>query len=55
MTLIDPKPDSQGHASRLLITKAEKVDLQDQLDIMLKDEPDKGRAKGCVCDTYSPA
>jgi hypothetical protein len=42
MTLIDLKPDSQGHASHLLITKAEKADLQDQLDIMLKDEPDKG-------------
>jgi hypothetical protein len=42
MTLIDQKPDSQGHVSHLLITKAEKADLQDQLDIMLKDEPDKG-------------
>ena len=41
-TLIDQKPDSQGHVSHLLITKAEKADLQDQLDIMLKDEPDKG-------------
>jgi hypothetical protein len=42
MTLIDQKPDSQGHVSHLLITKAEKADLQDQLNIMLKDEPDKG-------------
>jgi hypothetical protein len=42
MTLIDRKPDSQGHVSHLLITKAEKADLQDQVDIMLKDEPDKG-------------
>ena len=42
MTLIDQKPDSQGHVSHLLISKAEKADLQDQLDIMLKDEPDKG-------------
>ena len=42
MTLIDPKPDSQGHVSHLLITKAEKAALQDQLDILLKDEPDTG-------------
>ncbi len=42
MTLIDQKPDSQDHVSHLLITKAEKADLQDQLAIMLKDEPDKG-------------
>lgn len=42
MTLIDQKADSQGHVSHLLITKGEKVDLQDQLDIMLKDQPDKG-------------
>jgi len=42
MTLIDQKADSQGHMSHLLITKAEKADLQDQLEIMLKDEPDKG-------------
>ena len=42
MTLIDQKPDSQGHVSHLLISKAEKADLQDQLDITLKDEPDKG-------------
>src|SRR4030088_1166003 len=42
MTLIDQKPDSQGHVSHLLITKAEKADLQEQIDIMLKGEPDKG-------------
>lgn len=42
MTLIDPKPDSQGHASHLLITKAEKSDLQDQLDIMLKGQSGEG-------------
>jgi hypothetical protein len=42
MTLIDRRPDSQGHVSHLMITKAEKADLQDQLDIMLQDEPDKG-------------
>ena len=42
MTLIDQKPDSQGHVSHLVITKAEKSDLQDQLEIMLKGEPDKG-------------
>ena len=42
MTLIDQKPDSQGHVSHLLITKAEKADLQGQLDIMLKGEADKG-------------
>jgi hypothetical protein len=41
MTLIDPKPDSQGHVSHLLITKAEKVDLQDQLNMILKDQPDE--------------
>lgn len=41
-TLIDQKPDSEGHVSHLLITKAEKADLQEQLDIMLKGEPDKG-------------
>ncbi len=39
MTLIDQKPDSQNHVSHLLITKAEKADLQDQLDLMLKDIP----------------
>jgi hypothetical protein len=26
----------------VLITKVEKADLQDQLDIILKDQPDKG-------------
>lgn len=36
MTIIDLKPDSQGHASHLVITKADKSDLQDQLNIMLK-------------------
>ena len=42
MSLIDMKADSQGHASHLLITKAEKADLHDQLEIMLKDVPEKG-------------
>ena len=42
MTLIDEKPDSQGHVSHLVITKAEKSDLQDQLEIMLKGVPEKG-------------
>jgi hypothetical protein len=42
MTLIDQKADSQGRVSHLLITRAEKADLQDQLAIMLKDEPEKG-------------
>jgi hypothetical protein len=42
MGLIDMKADSQGHASHLLITKTEKDDLQDQLEIMLKDVPEKG-------------
>jgi hypothetical protein len=43
MTLIDEKPDSQGHVSHLVITKAEKADLEQQLEIMLKNEPeDKG-------------
>lgn len=42
MSLIDMKPDSQGHASHLLITKAEKTDLEDQLEIMLKGVPNKG-------------
>jgi hypothetical protein len=42
MSLIDMKPDSQGHLSHLLITKAEKADLEDQLEIMLKGVPDKG-------------
>ncbi|MGC1371292.1 MAG: hypothetical protein WA824_04055 [Candidatus Sulfotelmatobacter sp.] len=39
MTLIDQKPDSQNHVSHLLITKVEKADLLDQLDIILKDIP----------------
>jgi hypothetical protein len=42
MTLIDEKPDSQGHVSHLLITKAEKTDLQNQLEIILKDKPEHG-------------
>jgi hypothetical protein len=42
MILIDQRPDSQGHVSHLLITKAEKAELQEQLDLMLKNEPDKG-------------
>jgi hypothetical protein len=42
MSLIDMKEDSQGHASHLMITKAEKADLQDQLEIMLKGVPEKG-------------
>jgi hypothetical protein len=41
-SLINMKPDSQGHVSHLLITKAEKADLLDELEILLKDEPDKG-------------
>ncbi len=42
MSLINMKPDSLGHVSHLIITKAEKTDLMEQLDILLKDEPDKG-------------
>jgi hypothetical protein len=42
MSLIDMRPDSKGHASHLIITKAEKADLEDRLNILLKDEPDKG-------------
>jgi hypothetical protein len=42
MSMVDMKPDSQGHASRLLITKAEKADLETQLEILLKDIPEKG-------------
>jgi len=42
MTLINPKADSQGHVSHLLITKAEKNDLQDQLEILLKGQSDEG-------------
>jgi hypothetical protein len=44
MTLINTKPDSQNHVSHLLITKAEKADLQDQLDILLKDIPESDKA-----------
>lgn len=42
MSMVDMKPDSQGHASHLLITKAEKADLENQLEILLKDVPEKG-------------
>ena len=42
MTLIDMKPDSQGHASHLIITKQEKSDLQGDLEILLKDQPEHG-------------
>lgn len=42
MSLIDMKPDSQNHLNHLIITKAEKADLQDQLNILLKDVPDQG-------------
>lgn len=42
MTLIDQNPDSQGHLSHLAITKEEKAALEDQLNIILKDKPDKG-------------
>jgi hypothetical protein len=42
MTLIDMKPDSQGHASHLIITKREKSDLQSDLEILLKDQPEHG-------------
>jgi hypothetical protein len=42
MTLIDMKPDSPGHSSHLLITEAEKSNLQDRIEIMLKGIPDKG-------------
>jgi hypothetical protein len=42
MSLVDMKPDSQNHVNHLIITKAEKADLQDQLSILLKDVPDKG-------------
>jgi hypothetical protein len=40
--VIDEKPDSLGHVSHLLITKAEKANLLDQLNILLKDQPEKG-------------
>jgi hypothetical protein len=42
MTLIDPKPDSQRHVSHLLISKAEKTDLQEDLEIMLKGQSEEG-------------
>ncbi len=42
MSLVDMKEDSQGHASHLLITKAESVDLRQQLDLILKGVPDEG-------------
>ena len=42
MSLVDMKPDSQNHVNHLIITKAEKADLEAQLNILLKDEPDKG-------------
>jgi len=41
-TLIDQKADSQHHLSHLVITQAEKADLQSQLDLMLKNEPENG-------------
>lgn len=41
-TLIDMKPDSQGHVSHLIITKEEKSDLQSNLDIILKGQPEQG-------------
>src|SRR5215471_7976934 len=41
-TLIDQKPDSQNHLSHLSITKAEKADLQSDLDITLKGQSDQG-------------
>jgi hypothetical protein len=41
MALIDQKPHSQDHLSHLVITRAEKSDLQDQLEIILKDESEK--------------
>jgi hypothetical protein len=41
-SLLDMKADSQGHVSHLLITKAEKADLENQLEILLKDVPEKG-------------
>jgi len=34
--LIERKPDSQNHVSDLVITRAEKFDLQDQLALMVK-------------------
>jgi len=35
----------QTRPGHLLITKAEKADLQDQLEILLKDEPEKGESR----------
>jgi hypothetical protein len=42
MTLVDPKPDSQDQVSRLLITKAEKSDLEGTLAIILEGQPNEG-------------
>jgi hypothetical protein len=42
MTLLDMKPDSQGHVSHLIITKQERSELQSDLNIILKDQPDEG-------------
>jgi hypothetical protein len=42
MALIDQKPGSQDHLSHLVITRAQKSDLQDQLEIILNDESEKG-------------
>ena len=41
MTLIDMKPDSQNHVSHLIITKQERSDLQSDLDIILKGQPEQ--------------
>jgi hypothetical protein len=42
MTLVDPKPDSQDQVSHLLITKAEKSDLEGTLAIILEGQPNEG-------------
>jgi hypothetical protein len=42
MTLLDMKPDSQNHVSHLIITKQERADLQSDLDIILKGQPEHG-------------
>lgn len=42
MALIDMKADSQGHASHLIITKQERSDLQGELEILLKGQPEHG-------------
>jgi hypothetical protein len=42
MSLVDMKADSKGHASHLLITKAESADVQEQVDLILKGQPDEG-------------